>query len=63
MIVKYRGRPFRRIEASGYSTEQVEEMVDDERVSVETEAEAGDAGLRGSAPKPIIDKLEEIDNA
>lgn len=61
MIVRFRDRPFRRIEARGYSTDDVEEMIGDERVDVLTEEEAGEIRLRGGAPKPVREAIEEIE--
>lgn len=58
MIVKYGGRPFRRIETEE-TPEDIEELIDEEGVTVE--ADDQDVRLRGSAPRRVIEKLEELD--
>lgn len=60
MIATYNGRPFEKFEASGYSTDEVEEMIDHPRVEVFTNEDAPDDNIRGRAPRPIIDTIEEI---
>ena len=63
MIATFKRRPFAQFKATGYSTEEVEEMIDDKRVSVYTdkEAEEMDIGpVRGRAPRSIMESIEVI---
>lgn len=60
MIATFNGRPFKQFKANGYSTDEMEEKIDDNRVRVYTNTEAPDNNIRGGAPRGIIESIEEI---
>lgn len=60
MYVKFNTRYIIEFEADGYSTEEIEEMIDVDRVVVETNEEAGDPKMRGRGPREIYDVIEEV---
>jgi len=65
MIVTFNRRPIARVEATGYSTDQVEEQFPDEledHIEVLTEEEVDDDRFRGGAPPVVMAVIEEFNN-
>lgn len=60
MIATFNGRKFRKFRADGYSTQQVEGLIDHPDVEIFTNEDAPEGRVVGGAPLEVERKLEEI---